>query len=42
MSIDPTNDGQRVFDRIKELKGYSHDDLENQLDKNAKRLFRKL
>lgn len=42
MSIDPINDGQRVFNRIKELKGYSHDDLEKQLDENAKRLFRRL
>lgn len=42
MSIDPTNDGQRVFNCIKELKGYSHDDLEKQLDENAKRLFKKL
>ena len=42
MSIDPINDGQRVFNRIKELKRYSHDDLEKQLDENAKRLFRRL
>lgn len=42
MSIDPTNDGKRVFNRIKELKEYSYKELEKQLDKNAKRLFRKL
>lgn len=42
MSMDPINDGKHVFNRIKELKGYSYSDLEKQLDANAKRLFRKL
>lgn len=42
MSMNPINDGKQVFNRIKELKGYSHENLENQLDENAKRLFRKL
>lgn len=42
MSMDPINDGKHVFNRIKELKGYSYDILEKQLDENAKRLFRKL
>lgn len=42
MSMNPINDGKQVFNRIKELKGYSHENLESQLDENAKRLFRKL
>lgn len=42
MSMDPINDGQRVFNRIRDLKGYSYKNLEKQLDENAKRLFRKL
>lgn len=42
MSMDPINDGKQVFNRIKVLKGYSYDNLEKQLDENAKRLFRKL
>ena len=42
MSMDPINDGKRVFNRIKELKGFNYNDLEKQLDENAKRLFRKL
>lgn len=42
MSMDPINDGQRVFNRIRDLKGYSYENLEDQLDGNAKRLFRKL
>lgn len=42
MSMYPINDGKQVFNRIKELKGYSYDNLEKQLDANAKRLFRKL
>ena len=40
--MNPINDGKQVFNRIKELKGYSHENLESQLDENAKRLFRKL
>ena len=42
MSMNPINDGKQVFNRIKELKGYSYNQLEKQLDENAKRLFRKL
>ena len=42
MSMNPIDDGKQVFNRIKELKGYSHENLESQLDENAKRLFRKL
>lgn len=42
MSMNTINDGKQVFNRIKELKGYSHENLESQLDENAKRLFRKL
>lgn len=42
MSMNTINDGKQVFNRIKELKGYSHENLESQLDENAKKLFRKL
>lgn len=42
MSIYPINDGKQVFNRIMNLKGYSYEYLEKQLDKNAKRLFKKI
>lgn len=42
MIRDKDNDGKNVFNRIKEVRNFTHDELEYILDNNAKRLFRKL
>ncbi len=42
MSNNPTFDGKNVFNRIKEIKGLSYQELENMLDNNTKTLFKKL
>lgn len=42
MSQNPTYDGKKVFNKIKEIKGISSLDLENILDCNAKKLFKKM
>ena len=42
MIIDKDTDGINVFNKIKEIRKFSHDELEFILDNNAKRLFKKL
>ncbi|MCX4364911.1 MAG: TatD family hydrolase [Bacilli bacterium] len=42
MSDNPTEDGRAVFRKIQELRGMEYPELERALDKNAKRLFKKL
>ena len=42
MIRDKKMDGINVFHRIQEIKNLGHDELEETLDANAKRLFRKL
>lgn len=42
MSKTPDIDGKNVFNKIKELRHLKHNDLEDILDSNAKRLFKKL
>lgn len=42
MIRDKDNDGKNVFNRIKEVRKFHHDELEFILDNNAKRLFKKL
>ncbi len=42
MSNDPFTDGRNVFNRVKDLRGFNHQELELILDNNAKRLFRKM
>lgn len=42
MSSAPTTDGRNVFNRIREIRGYDHVELETILDQNARRLFRNL
>lgn len=42
MIIDKENDGKNVFNRIKSIRNFSHEELECILDNNARRLFRKL
>lgn len=42
MSKESNLDGKNVFNKIKLIRGYSHQKLEKILDENAKRLFKKL
>ena len=42
MSENAQIDGRNVFNRIRELRGYSYREMEHILDNNAKRLFRKV
>ncbi len=42
MSDNPEIDGKNVFNKIKELRHLKYNDLEDILDSNAKRLFKKL
>lgn len=42
MSEDNLQDGRKVFNRIRELRGFSYKELDYILDNNAKRLFRRL
>lgn len=42
MSQDTIRDGQNVFNRIKDIKQLSYEELECNLDDNVKRLFKKL
>ena len=42
MSAQPTQDGRAVFNKIKSIRDYSHKELENTFDQNAKRLFKRL
>lgn len=42
MSKESSQDGKNVFNKIKLIRGYSHQELESVLDENAKRLFKKL
>ncbi len=42
MSQTPVIDGKNTFNKIREIKNMTKSDLEQQLDGNAKRLFRKL
>ena len=42
MMIDKENDGKNVFNKIREIRKHSHEELEYILDNNAKRLFKKL
>ncbi len=42
MSAQPTQDGRAVFNKIKSIRDYSHKELENIFDQNAKRLFKRL
>lgn len=42
MSQNPVQDGRNVFNKIQEIRGLSHQELETQLDANARTLFKKL
>lgn len=42
MIMDKDKDGINVFNRIKSIRNLSHNELENILDNNARRLFKKL
>lgn len=42
MSENVQIDGRNIFNRIRELRGYSYREMEHILDNNAKRLFRKV
>lgn len=42
MSENPKIDGKNVFNKVKEIRKLTHNELEDILDSNAKRLFKKL